>query len=170
MQLQCVLWRSKWDMLNFFSFCNIFLVNKFLANSSVTLERFLFYCEFKWILSYFQCVQWVVKKVFCYLLFLKSNQKWIKSILAGQNITKLKLNLQKNLQEKGREVSCLCKQWHANVFIARGKGETVVLNPSHTLLFLTGDFNEQEPLSLWVCPSQSVAINHLKWTVLTGSW
>lgn len=33
-----------------------------------------------------------------------------------------------------------------------------------------GDFTEQETLSLWLCPSQSVAINHLKWAVLTGSW
>lgn len=37
-----------------------------------------------------------------------------------------------------------------------------------------GDFTEQEThslsLSLWLCPSQSVAINHLKWAALTGSW
>lgn len=46
------------------------------------------------------------------------------------------------------------------------------LSPRLSVCLSAVDFIEQETLSLsfWLCPSQSVAINHLKWAALTGSW
>lgn len=46
-------------------------------------------------------------------------------------------------------------------FVGRGRGSRLVTSLNRSLSL---------SLPLWLCPSQLVAINHLKWTALTGSW
>lgn len=56
--------------------------------------------------------------------------------------------------------------------LARVEGaKTLVFTPRYSLPFqLVISPNRSLSLSHWLCPSQPAAINHLKWTALTGSW